>query len=132
MQEDKDIILRWKIDKDIELYQFYMDASVRAAVFLMGITGAIASYVLSNSGNQIVSIALAFPALMNAGFGVLFFYCIREAKRIAKLHKEACTQLGVPEFNMEPLRSVCQIFCLMCVAATGGLLLIMGFYLPTL
>jgi hypothetical protein len=130
-QEDKDMTLRWKIDKDIELYRFYLDVSVKAAVFLMGVTGAIASYVLSNPGNQIVSIALAFPALMNAGFAVLFFYSSIEANRIANLHKEACAELGVSEFNMNPLRSVCQIFCLMCGVATVGLLLIMGFYLPT-
>ena len=131
LQEAQDPKWRWKIDKDIELYRFYLDVSIKTAVFLMGITGAIVSYVLSNPGNQIVSIALAFPALMNAGFGVLFFYSIGEAKRIARLHKDACTQLGIPEFNMEPLRSVCQILCLMCGVATVGLLLIMGFYLPT-
>jgi hypothetical protein len=131
-QENKDITtLRWKIDKDIELYRFYLDVSVKAAVFLMGVTGAIASYVLSNPRNHIVSVALAFPALMNAGFAVLFFYSIREAKRIAKLHKEACIELGVSEFNMNPLRSVCQIFGFMCGVATVGLLLIMGFYSPT-
>ncbi|MCI0563045.1 MAG: hypothetical protein MN733_31595 [Nitrososphaera sp.] len=128
-QEDKDTTLRWKIDKDIELYRFYLDISVKAAVFLMGLTGAISSYVLSNADSKnIVGIALAFPALMNAGFAVLFFYSSIEAKRIANLHKEACEELGVSEFNMNPLRSVCQIFCLMCGVATVGLLWLMLFY----
>lgn len=128
-QEDENMTtLRWKIDKDIELYRFYLDMSVKAAVFLMGVTGAITSYVLSNPRNHIVSVALAFPALMNGGFAVLFFYSIGEAKRIANAHKEACKELGVSEFNMNPLRSVCQIFCLMCGVATVGLLLIIGFY----
>lgn len=129
-QEDRDITLRWKIDKDIELYRFYLEVSVKAAVFLMGVTGAIASYVLSNPRNHIVSVALAFPALMNVGFAVLFVCSIREAKRIAKLHKEACGKLGVSEFNMNPLRSVCQIFGFMCGVA-AIVLLIMVFYSPT-
>ena len=128
-QEEKDITLRWKIDKDIELYRFYLDISVKAATFLMGATGAIASYVLLGKNTEIVSKALAFPVLMNAGFAVLFFYSIREAKRIAHLHKEACEELGIPEFNMNPLRSVCQIFCFMFIIATAGLFLLMIYYL---
>jgi hypothetical protein len=44
--------------------------------------GAIASYVLSNARSHVSSIALTFPALMNAGFAVLFFYSIGEAKRL--------------------------------------------------
>ena len=58
--------LRWKIDKDIQLYQFYLDMSVKAAVFLMTVTGAIASYALTNRGH-IPRIVLLFPALMNGG-----------------------------------------------------------------
>lgn len=125
-QQNDETTLRWKIDKDIELYRFYLDISVKAAVFLMGITGAIASYVLSNTEGRIVSIALAFPALMNAGFAVLFFYSIREAKRLSDLHKEACKELQVSEFNMNPLKAVCQIFSLMFSVAALALLLFMG------
>jgi hypothetical protein len=130
MPEDhKGKTLRWKIDKDIELYRFYLDVSVKASVFLMAVTGGIASYVLSQPVGPIISIALAFPAVVNAGFTVLFFYSITEAERIARVHIEACKEVGVREFNMNPLKSVCQIFCLMCAVATVGLLLLMAFQL---
>jgi hypothetical protein len=127
MVPDKETTLRWKIDKDLELYRFYLDMSVKAAVFLMTVTGATASYVLSNARSHVSGVALTFPALMNAGFAVLFFYSIREAKRLFCLHKEACRELGVPAFNMNPLRAVCEIFCLMCGAAAVGLLLLMAY-----
>jgi len=127
--DNRETTLRWKIDKDIQLYSFYLDVSVKAAVFLMAVTGGIASYVLSKPSSPILSIALAFPAIVNAGFTVLFFYSITEAERIARVHIEACKELGVPEFNMNPLEAVCKIFCLMCAVVTVGLLLLMTFQL---
>jgi hypothetical protein len=128
-EADRETTLRWKIDKDIQLYSFYLDVAVKASVFLMAVTGGIASYVLSKPASPIISIALAFPAIVNAGFTVLFFYSITEADRIAQVHTEACKELGVPEFNMNPLDAVCKIFCLMCAVATVGLLLLMAFQL---
>jgi hypothetical protein len=125
-ENDKDTTLRWKIDKDIELYKFYLDVSVKGAVFLMAVSGAIASYVLSKPGGTIISTALAFPAIVNAGFTVLFFYSLTEAKRMEQVHIEASKELGVPEINMKPLRSICKIFCLMCAVATVGLLFLMA------
>lgn len=128
-ENDRETILRWNIDKDVELYKFYLDVSVKAAVFLMAVTGAIASYVLSQPHNKIISIALAFPAIVNTGFTVLFFYSVIEAKRMAQVHIEASRELGVPEINMNPLRSLCAIFGLMCAVATVGLLFLMAIQL---
>ena len=127
MVPDKETTLRWKVDKDLELYRFYLDISVKAAVFLMTVTGATASYVLSNERRDVSGVALIFPALMNTGFAVLFFYSIREAKRLFRLHKKACGELGVPEFNMKPLIAVCRIFCLMFGVTAVGLLLLMAY-----
>jgi hypothetical protein len=123
---EKDALLRWKIDRDTELYRFYLDTVVKAAVFLMTVTGAIASYTLSHTGT-IISIALIFPALLNGGFALLFYYSITEAKRIADVHEKSSAELGVDAFNMAPLRSVCQIFTLICGVATLGLLFLMGY-----
>jgi hypothetical protein len=130
-EADRETTLRWKIDKDIQLYSFYLDVAVKASVFLMAVTGGIASYVLSKPDQLIIRIALAFPAIVNAGFMVLFFYSITEAERIARVHIEACRELGVSEFNMNPLTAVCKIFCLMCAVTTVGLLLLMVFKLPS-
>jgi hypothetical protein len=120
--EDRTATLRWRIDKEIGLYQFYLDIAVKAAIFLMAVTGAIASYVLANTDKPVLSLALAFPALMNAGFAVLFFYSVAESRRLFELHAEASRELAVPEFNLGPLRSVCQLLSLICGAATVGLL----------
>ena len=125
--QDKDTTLRWKIDKDLELYQFYLDVSVKGAVFLMTVTGAIASYILSDARGKFSSIALTFPTVMNAGFAVLFFYSIGESNRLFELHKEACRKLGIAAYNMKPLRSVCQLFALMFSVAAVGLILLMAF-----
>ena len=128
-EDDKEGILRWKIDKDIELYKFYLDVSVKGSIFLMAVSGAIASYVLSKPGGTIISISLAFPAIVNAGFTILFFYSAIEAKRMEQIHAETSQKLGVPEVNIKPLRSVCKIFCLMYAFATVGLLVLMVVHL---
>lgn len=119
--------LRWRIDKDIELYRFYLEISVKVAVFLLSVTGATASYVLANPRSHLSGMALAFPALINVGFAVLFGYSIGESKRLFDRHTRACKELGVAEFNMNPLRSVCQIFSLMFSITAVGLLLLMVF-----
>ena len=120
--EDRTITLRWRIDKEIALYQFYLDIAVKAAIFLMAVSGAIASYVLANTDKPVLSLALAFPALMNAGFAILFFYSTAESRRLFELHAEASRELAVPEFNLGPLRAVCLLFSLICSTATVGLL----------
>jgi hypothetical protein len=116
--------LRWKIDKDIELYRFYLDVSVKAAVFLMTVTGATASYVLSNQKSRVSGLALLFPALIDVCFAVLFFYSIGEATRLFEDHTRTSKQLGIDPFNMAPLRAVCLIFFLMCIVAGLGLVLL--------
>jgi len=88
----------------------------------MTVTGAIASYVLANSRTPILGAALIFPAVMNAGFSMLFYFSISESRRLSDLHGKASKDLDVPEFNMCPLRSVCQLFSLLCGVATLGLL----------
>jgi hypothetical protein len=123
-EDDKETILRWEIDRDIELYKFYLDVSVKGAV-----SGGIASYVLSKPSGTIISIALAFPAIVNAGFTILFFYSMDEARRMEHVHFEASKKLGVTEVNMKPLRSVCAIFCLMCAIASAGLFFLMAYHL---
>ena len=120
--EDNATTLRWKIDKEIDLYKFYLDIAVKATIFLMTVTGAIASYVLANTRTPILGLALIFPAVMNAGFSLLFYFSISESRRLFNLHAKASKDLEIPEFNMGPLPSVCQLFSLLCGVATVGLL----------
>jgi Ni/Fe-hydrogenase subunit HybB-like protein len=127
--DDEKSILRWKIGKELNLYKFYLEVSVKTAVFLMTVTGAIASYVLNKVEKQTISMALVFPALVDAGFAVLFLYSMAEAKRIARVHADECKSLGVQGFNLNPLRAVCQLFFVMCTLATVGLLWLLVFQL---
>jgi hypothetical protein len=124
--------LRWKLEKDIETYQFYLDVSVKASIFLMAVTGGIASYVLSHTDTRAVAVSLLFPAFLNAGFAVFFAYSVEEARRIVEIHIDVSRALGLPEVNMRPLRAVCQLFCMMCAVAAIGLLVLMAYQLATI
>ena len=122
LDELKEETLRWKIDKDLQLYQFYLDMSVKVAVFLMTVTGAMASYVLANGHRRVPSAALIFPVIMNGGFAVLFFFSIKQARKLYKQQREECERLRISKFNMGPLKSVCLLFALMCAVTTLGLI----------
>src|SRR5262249_15157474 len=99
--EPREVTLRWRIDKDLALYQFYLDISVKALVFLMAVSGAVASYALSpHPGNRMITISLLFPAILDGGFAVLFFYSAREATTLSDAHKKTCQQLKIAEYNM--------------------------------
>ena len=115
---------RWKVDKDIELYRFYLDVSVKAAVFLMTVTGVTTSYVLASRHDRITALALLFPALIDLSFAVLFFSSIPPATRLYREHQRTCAALGVADFDMRPLGAVCTIFGIVCGVAGLGLLLL--------
>jgi len=117
-------IWRWKVDKDIELYRFYLDVSVKATVFLLTVTGATASYVLANRQDRVTALALLFPALINLCFAVLFFSSIPPSARLYREHRKTCDQLPVAAFDMRPLGAVCLIFAIVCSMAGVGLLLL--------
>ena len=124
MAENANATLRWEIDKDIDLYKFYLDLSVKVVAFLMATTGALTSYYFSQPASPLFALSLLFPALMNAGFAVLFGFSIERAREIQKDHVATSQKLGVEPFDMNPLRSICQLFCWMCSLATLGLLLV--------
>ena len=74
--------------------------------------------------NPLDSIRVKNIRISRFGFAVLFYKSIAEARRIASVHTEVCRKVGVPEFNMDPLRAVCVLFFLMCSVAAAGLLLL--------
>src|ERR1700759_4981331 len=112
-ESPREIVLRWKLEQDIQTYRFYLDVGVKASIFLMAVTGGIVSYVLSNTNTRIIAISLAFPSLLNAGFAVFYAYSVIEARRIQEVQAEISRALGLPIVNMRPLRAVCQLFCMM-------------------
>lgn len=68
----RDATLRWKLDKDIQVYLFYLDVSVKTSVFLMAVTGGIASYVLSKPVGPPI-LALPFPAIFERWIRCIVF-----------------------------------------------------------
>ena len=71
--KDREAVLRWKLDKDLELYRFYMDIAMKAAVFVTSAAGAITSYVLANPNIGVIScLGLLILTVMNIGFAVLY------------------------------------------------------------
>jgi hypothetical protein len=117
-----------KLEKDIDLYKFYLDIAIKTAVFAFGITGALVSYYFS-SRQPLVGYALLFPAVMNGGFSVLFHASIDASRKLKESHERTCGELGLPPFDMRPLPSVCVIFASMYLLAAIGLLIIFGLYL---
>ena len=113
-----------KLEKDIDLYKFYLDISIKTAIFVFGITGALVSYYFS--GKQSLAVyALLFPAVMNCEFFILFRASIAASNKLRDSHEHTCRQLELqPAFDMNPLPSVCMIFSSMYFLATVGLLTI--------
>jgi hypothetical protein len=66
----KDYIWR-KIDKDLELYRFYLDISIKTALFALGVTGALVSFYFSQSQKSLIAPSLLVPFILNIGFSVL-------------------------------------------------------------
>ena len=118
-----------KLEKDIDLYKFYLDIAIKTAIFAFGITGALVSYYFS-SKQPLAGYALLFPVVMNCGFFVLFRASIAASNKLRDSHESTCRQLGrQPPFDMRPLPSVCIIFSCMYFLATIGLLIIFVLHL---
>ena len=113
-----------KLEKEIDLYKFYLDIAIKTAIFAFGITGALVSYYFS-SKQPLAGYALLFPAVMNYGFFILFRASIAASNELRDSHESTCLQLEwQPAFDMRPLPSVCTIFSWMYLLATIGLLII--------
>ena len=121
-----DILIK-RYEREIDLYKFYLDISVKASLFAFGITGALLSYFFANrEDNEFLIWSLVLPMILNAGFFVLFFASIRASTKMTCDHKRTCKQLNdIEAFDTNPLPVLCKILSFMYGLVTFGLLFLL-------
>ena len=119
-----------RYEKEVDLYKFYMEISVKGSLFAFGITGALLSYFFANhEQNRFLVWSLMLPVVLNAGFFVLFFASIRASTKMMHDHKKTCEELNALEpFDTNPLPALCKILSCMYGLVTIGLLAAMVIY----
>ena len=107
---DSDIVWR-KIEKDIDLYKFYLELILKSGIFVLGITGGLVSFYFANQGKDLIIYSLLMPTLMNLGFFVICFKSIRFANVMRKEHFKFCKKVGIEKgYNFRPLAEFLQLF----------------------
>ena len=119
-----------RYEKEIDLYKFYLDISVKASLFAFGITGALLSYFFANhEKDKFLVWSLTLPIILNAGFFVLFFASIGASTTMMYDHMKTCEQLnGLEPFDTNPLPSLCKILSCMYALVTLGLVIVLLIY----
>lgn len=123
--------LLWrKFAQDVDLYKFYLEISVKAALFAFGITGALASYFFSTEAKDVVVYSLIFPLILNLGFFILFRASVKASTEMMRVHERMAQQIeGVDAYDMNPLPSVCQLLAYMYALASVGLSIMIAVYI---
>lgn len=76
------------LEKDIDLYKFYLDVSLKLSIFVFGTTGAIVSYQQASlSRSPLIGLSLIFPLLLNLGFAIICKTGVRPAVELAREHE---------------------------------------------
>lgn len=119
----------WKqIEKDIELYKFYLELLLKSAVFMFGITGAIISYFLSNEGKPLMAFSLLVPMLLNFGFFLICLLSHKYAVVLKEKHYNLCESVDVmAPYEMSPLPNMLKLFSIIygiMVIGIGSLMII--------
>jgi hypothetical protein len=125
--EEKDFL--WKqIEKDIELYKFYLELLLKSAVFVFAITGGIVSYFFSNEGKPLMTLSLFIPILMNLGFFLICLFSHKFAVVLKKEHYRLCKTAGIMvPYEMSPLPNMLSLFSVLygiVVVGIGSLMII--------
>ena len=121
--DEKEIAWR-ELEKDIELYKFYLDLIVKSAIFVFGITGGVISYYFANESKPLVLYSLIVPLLMNSGFFVIYIFSVNFAETLRNSHYLVCEKAGVLiPYEMSPLPSILRLLSLMYGLSGGSMLL---------
>lgn len=111
-----------RFEREVDLYKFYLDLTIKASLFALGITGAMTSYVFKNRSDSVLVWSLLVPIILNAGFFLLFNGSVKASKQMIKDHDKTCESLGtVRAFDMRPLPNLCRILSFMYLLVTLGL-----------
>ena len=72
-QSDRDLL--WKqYSLHVDLYKFYIDATIKVNAFHYAITGAILSFYFTRTDIALAKWSLVLPLVLSLGLGGLFIY----------------------------------------------------------
>jgi hypothetical protein len=101
--EDRDWAWR-ELEKDIDLYKFYLDLLLKAVASVLAITGAITSFYFAHEREPLFVYSLLLPFIINAGFCLICGLSVGFAQVLRRNHYEICTKAGVQNaYEMSPL-----------------------------
>ncbi len=81
---DQDELMLKLIEKDIDLYKFYLGVIITLSGFVFGTTGAVMTYHQTNYSNPFIGYSLIFPALLNVGSWLICRGGIGPASKLAE------------------------------------------------
>jgi hypothetical protein len=120
--DEKEQIWR-EIDKDIDLYKFYLELVIKSAIFVFGITGGITSYYFAHENKPLIQYSLILPVIMNTGFFLICVFSIKFSEALREDHYVVCEKVGVTApYEMSPLSNVLRIFSTMYGLCALGML----------
>ena len=123
--DEKEIIWR-ELEKDIDLYKFYLDVIIKSAIFVFGITGGIISYYFANESKPLIQYSLIFPTIMNGGFFLICVFSIKFTETLKNDHYRVCEKAGVLiPYEMSPLSNILRLFSVMYGLSTVGLVILL-------
>jgi hypothetical protein len=116
----------WEIEKDLDLYKFYLDLLVKAATLVFPITGAMAAYCLANLDKHQIKLGLAVPLLLNAGWAAICALGWKPARKMAAEHNELCREAGfTTPYDLSPLPHLVLTFAIVYGSVAVGLALLL-------
>ena len=121
-----------RLEKDVDLYKFYIGFLLKIAAFALGLTGAIVSYYLAHRIDHLMVYSLLLPLLVNVGLFILCSISIRLADELRQQHYLVCEELNIGFFyEMSPLSNLLRLFSIMYALIAIGIALLFGIGLST-
>ena len=111
----------------IDLYKFHWELSLKLTIFTLGVSGALAAYVLKNQAIPLMEFVLLLPILLS---GFMSWLAHRSANGITLIRNEAIRLAQELNWKSQPeFRSLISFLFtakILCVASTLGLLILFG------
>jgi hypothetical protein len=119
--EDKDWAWR-ELEKDLDLYKFYLEFLLKAVASVLAITGAITSFYFAHAQEPLMVYSLLLPFVINAGFSVACSLSIGFAQVLRRDHYEICARAGIQKaYEMSPLLGLLYLCSVVSGLITAGL-----------
>src|SRR5690348_9275915 len=113
----------WRVvEKDLDLYKFYLEILLKAAAFVVGITGAMTSYYFAHQTEHLIVYSLLLPFVINGGVFLICTFSVHFAETMRRTHYQLCKDAGVsPAYEMAPLPNFLRLCSVMFGMITVGI-----------